>query len=71
MITTYSVHDEIKAVVGACLGVGVVGGTTWKALGEDVLVQLTTWRGAVKFVVRRIGLAAAVSCMGGIVWHYI
>ncbi|MFW9239209.1 hypothetical protein [Corynebacterium striatum] len=70
-VTTYSVHDEIKSVVGACLGVGAGGGTTWKALGEDVLIQLTSWRTAVKFVIRRIGLMAAVSCMGGIVWHYV
>lgn len=70
-MTTFSVGDEIKKVVGGCLGVGVVGGTTWKALGEDVLVQLTRWDTAVKFVVRRVGLLGAVSCMGGIVWQYI
>lgn len=65
------VHEEIKRAVGACLGVGVQGGTTWAALGENVLVQLTSWRTAVQFVVRRIGLAAAVSCLGGIVWEYV
>lgn len=66
-----SVHDEIKRAVGACLGIGTQGATTWAALGEGVLAELASWETAVKFAVRRIGVVAAVSCLGGIVWEYI
>lgn len=70
-VNTYGVSDEVKKVVAACLGLGVVGGTAWKTIGEDVIRQLTNWETATKFVIRRIGVAGALSCMGGIVWRNI
>ncbi len=59
--------DEVKRIVGACLGFGGAGG-----MGFEKLVR---WLGnpmnAAKFVIRRIGLVGAVSCIGGIIWSYI
>ncbi|HCT3317791.1 hypothetical protein [Corynebacterium striatum] len=46
-------------------------GTTGAIDKNGNVIQMTSWRTAVKFVIRRIGLMAAVSCMGGIVWHYV
>lgn len=66
-----SLMDHIKKVVGGCLGIGVGGATSWAAIGEGVLAKFYQWDTAIKFVVRRIGVVGAVSCMGGIVWNYI
>lgn len=62
-----SVTDEIKRAVGACLGVSLNATNFWKSFVEE----LSSWDKAVKFVVRRIGVVGAVSCLGGIVWEYI
>lgn len=60
-------RKEVKRIVGACLGVGSVSGMTF----EQLVRWLATPSTAVKFVVRRIGLAAAVGCIGGIIWEYL
>lgn len=61
------IPQEIKDVVGACLGISAGASGLWAGIAE----QVSSWDKAVKFVVRRVGVVAAVSCMGGIVWHYI
>lgn len=61
------IPQEIKDVVGACLGISAGATGLWAGIAE----QVGSWDKAVKFVVRRVGVVAAVSCMGGIVWHYI
>ncbi|WP_229053444.1 hypothetical protein [Aeromicrobium sp. Leaf350] len=61
------IPKKIKEVVAACLGVSVAATGFWAAIVE----QLTSWKKAVKFVVRRLGVVGAVSCMGGIVWKYL
>ncbi|WP_404287173.1 hypothetical protein [Glutamicibacter arilaitensis] len=59
-----SFTSEAKRVLKACLGLD--------ALTIEALVQeLATPKNAVKFVVRRIGVFAAVACAGGIIWEYI
>lgn len=61
------VLKEVKRIVGACLGFGGTSGMTFE--------QLVRWLGnpanAAKFVIRRIGLVGAVSCIGGVIWSYI
>lgn len=60
-------HPEVKRIVGACLGFGGAGGMGFEALvrylGDPV--------NAAKFVIRRIGIAGAISCVGGVIWEYI
>lgn len=60
-------HPQVKKIIGACLGFGGAGG-----MGFEALVRyLSTPANAVKFVIRRIGIAGAISCVGGIIWLYI
>lgn len=62
------VGDEIKRVVGACLGIDFFGAVTaWEAIES----QVNTWNKAAKFVLRRVGLIAALSCGGGIFAEYL
>lgn len=60
------VLDEVKRIIGACLGFGTTGGMTFE--------QLVRWLGnpinATKFVVRRLGIFGAISCIGGVFWSY-
>lgn len=63
-----SAGDEIKRAVGACIGVDLVGSVTaWEAIES----QVTDWNKAAKFVLRRVGLVAALSCGGGIFAEYL
>lgn len=62
-----TLREHIKKVVGGCLGISTDATSFW----GGVIEQITRWDKAVKFVVRRIGVLGAVSCMGGIVWQYI
>ncbi|MUK01341.1 hypothetical protein GM708_05020 [Vibrio cholerae] len=60
-------HPEVKRIIGACLGFGGAGG-----MGFEALVRyLANPVNAVKFVIRRIGIAGAISCVGGVIWLYI
>ena len=52
--------------MAACLGMTPAGLTL-----QGVLEQINTWQKAAKFVLRRIGLFAAISCGGGIFAHYL
>ncbi len=61
------VVDEIKRVVGACLGVSLATTGFW----ASIEAELTSWDRAAKFLVRRLGVLGAVSCAGGIIWEYI
>ncbi|MBE9372934.1 hypothetical protein IQ251_00585 [Saccharopolyspora sp. HNM0983] len=61
-----AVIDEIVEVVAACLGTTPAGLSL-----QGVLEQINTWQKAAKFVLRRIGLFAAISCGGGIFAHYL
>ncbi len=59
--------DEAKRILGACLGFSWESGP----IAEAIFREVTNVKTAVKFVVRRIGLGAAIGCAGGIVWEYI
>lgn len=60
-------HPEVKRIIGACLGFGGAGG-----MGFEALVRyLGNPVNAAKFVVRRIGIVGAISCVGGVIWLYI
>ena len=60
-------HPEVKRIIGACLGFGGAGG-----MGFEALVRyLTTPANAITFVIRRIGIAGAISCVGGVIRLYI
>lgn len=62
------VGDEIKRVVGACLGIDFFAATSaWAAIES----QVTDWDKAAKFVLRRVGLIAALSCGGGVFAEYL
>ncbi|KZF00592.1 MULTISPECIES: hypothetical protein [unclassified Rhodococcus (in: high G+C Gram-positive bacteria)] len=62
------VTDEIKRVVGACLGIDFFGAVgAWEAIES----QVNSWDKAAKFVLRRVGLIAALSCGGGIFAEYL
>ena len=62
-----SVWSEVKRIIGACLGFGGAG-----VMGFEQLVRwLGNPRNAIKFVIRRLGLFGAISCIGGIIWEYI
>lgn len=63
-----AVTDEIKRVVGACLGIhfyGAVG--AWTAIEN----QVNTWQKAAKFVLRRVGAIALLTCGGGVFAEYV
>ena len=62
------VTDEIKRVVGACIGIDFFGAVgAWEAIES----QVNSWDKAAKFVLRRVGLVAAISCGGGIFAEYL
>jgi hypothetical protein len=62
------VTDEIKRVVGACIGIDFFGAVgAWEAIES----QVDSWDKAAKFVLRRVGLIAAISCGGGIFAEYL
>lgn len=61
------VKDEAKAIIEACLGVGIFGGIS----AETITRWVGTPAKAAKFVVRRLGVFGAVSCAGGIIWRYV
>lgn len=61
------VKDEAKAIIEACLGVGIFGGIS----AETITRWVGTPAKAAKFVVRRLGVFGAVSCAGGVIWRYI
>ena len=63
-----TVTDEIKRVVGACLGIDFFAATTaWEAIES----QVNSWDKAAKFVLRRVGAIALLSCGGGIFAEYV
>lgn len=66
-VTRGLIPPEAKEIIGACLGVAWESG----AIAEAVFREVTLVQTAVKFVIRRIGLGAAIGCVGGIIWHYI
>ena len=67
-VQPYSATDEIKRAVGACLGIDFFGAVgAWEAIES----QVTDWKKAAKFVLRRVGLIAALSCGGGIFAEYL
>lgn len=61
------IPEEAKEIIAACLGVAWQSGP----LAEAIFREVFTVRGAIKFLVRRIGLGAAIGCVGGIIWHYL
>lgn len=61
------IPNEVKEIIGACLGFGSTGALSFEALVQ----KLATPANAAKFVVRRLGVFGAVSCAGGIIWKYI
>lgn len=62
-----AIINEVKCIVGACLGFGGAGGMSFEQLVRWLANPVT----AAKFVIRRIGIAGAVSCIGGIIWTYL
>lgn len=60
-------HPEVKRIIGACLGFGGAGGMGFEALVRYLANPIN----AAKFVIRRIGIAGAISCIGGVIWLYI
>ncbi|GAA2970133.1 hypothetical protein ACFO7V_18310 [Glutamicibacter bergerei] len=62
-----SASSEAKRIIKACLGVGINGGLTF----ENIVQMFNTPAKAAKFVVRRIGIIGAISCVGGVIWEYI
>ncbi len=58
---------EAKRIIGACLGFSWATGPAAEAIFREV----TSVKKAVKFIIRRIGLGAAIGCVGGIIWEYI
>ncbi|MBG9332597.1 hypothetical protein I4J42_01695 [Corynebacterium belfantii] len=61
------IPQKAKEIIGACLGFSWESGP----LAEVIFREVTSVKTAVKFVIRRIGLGAAIGCVGGIIWHYI
>lgn len=67
-LQTRGAGDEIKRVVGACLGIDFFGAVgAWEAIES----QVNTWDKAAKFVLRRVGLIGAISCGGGVFAEYL
>lgn len=67
-IGTRGAGDEIKRVVGACLGIDFFGAVgAWEAIES----QVNSWDKAAKFVLRRVGLIGAISCGGGVFAEYL
>lgn len=62
-----TLRKHIKKVIAGCLGVQADTFTVWGVLEAT----FTSWNKAIKFLVRRIGLLGAVSCLGGIVYEYL
>lgn len=67
LVRTKGINQEAKDLIEACLGLGVFSGQA----AEQAAQALTSPQNAVKFIVRRIGVGAAVGCAGGIIWHYL
>lgn len=61
------IPGEAKRIIGACLGFSWQSGP----LAEAIFREVTDVRTAVKFIIRRVGLGAAIGCVGGIIWEYI
>ena len=61
------VHPEVKRIVNACLGTGTIAGMNF----ETFVRWIATPQNAVRFVIRRIGIVAAIACVGGIIWEYM
>lgn len=67
-IQPQGVGDEIKRTVGACLGIDFAAHVgAWEAIES----QVNSWDKAAKFVLRRVGLVAAISCGGGVFAEYL
>lgn len=62
-----TLKQHIKKVIAGCLGVQPQTLTVWGVLEAN----FKSWDKAVKFLVRRVGVLAAVSCLGGIVYEYL
>lgn len=62
-----TLRQHIKKVIAGCLGVQPGTLTVWGVLES----HFKSWDKAVKFLVRRVGVLAAVSCLGGIVYEYL
>ena len=62
-----TLKQHIKKVIAGCLGVQAETFTVWGVLEAT----FKSWDKAIKFLVRRIGVLAAVSCLGGIVYKYL
>lgn len=67
LIRDKGINEEAKGIIEACLGIGLHSG----ALTEELTQALASPRNAAKFVIRRIGVGAAVGCAGGIIWRYV
>lgn len=61
------IPQEAKEIIGACLGFSWESGP----LAEQIFREVTSVDKAIKFIIRRVGLGAAIGCVGGIIWHYI
>lgn len=62
-----TLREHIKKVIAGCLGVQPGTFTVWGVLEAT----FKSWDKAVKFLVRRIGVLGAVTCLGGIVYQYL
>lgn len=68
LVQTKGVTDEIKRTVGACIGIDLTANVgAWAAIES----QVNTWQKAAKFVLRRVGFIAAISCGGGVFAEYL
>jgi hypothetical protein len=56
----------VRSIIEACLK-GSIGGASL----EGIIGSIDSVKNAVKFVVRRVGVLAAVGCAGAIVWEYV
>lgn len=67
-LTFRNAGDEIKRAVVACLGINFFSAVSaWAAVESAV----SNWRSVAKFVLRRVGLVAAISCGGGVFAEYL
>lgn len=62
-----TLREHIKKVIAGCLGIQPATFTVWGVLEAT----FSSWDKAVRFLVRRIGILAAVTCLGGIVYQYL
>lgn len=58
-----STKSELKSIIEHCVGFGLSGAGLAKLVSSPKV--------AFKFIIRRIGFAAALSCAGGVVWKYV